>query len=278
MAARWSKSHRWSNPASSAIFQMFRSSSMEIHWPDALRPKRSGCVILHVPLSVKTELADADGVGILLREHLGRPPETLDLVAVLAHVGRLLVRRRLGARDLALPRCPDDDLAELIRVEVELDVRVFAHVTGLDPGGRVDEEGARLVQKPDGHGLRAAVAAGGHEPDDELFLQPRLDLPAGHDSRLEGEALHQVADAAEVVPRWRRRTNRPGRRLVVAAAGRPDVELVVRGRESRKVEHRLDELQRRRVLVNGRLEMRRFRQGRDDPGRDADAKAERVDL
>src|SRR5436190_19564652 len=93
IVARWSKSQRWSNPPSSPIFQIARSWSIVIHWPEALSPKRSGCVI--DPPLVKAQLADADGVRILLREHLRPPAEGHEPVAVLAGVGRNLVGRRV---------------------------------------------------------------------------------------------------------------------------------------------------------------------------------------
>src|SRR5256885_5388854 len=68
--------------------------------------------------------------------------------------------------------------------------------------------------------------------------------------RLEGEALQHVADRPQTVPR------RCGRAscLVVAACRRSGVEEVVGGSQSREIEDRLDQLQGRRVLVDGRLE------------------------
>src|SRR5439155_5179408 len=99
---------------------------------------------------VEAKLADADGVRILLREHLGRPPEALDLVAVLADVPGNLVGRRLRAYDLRLARDADDNVAGLVRVEVQLDVGIRAHVAGFDARCRVDEERVAVPQEPHG--------------------------------------------------------------------------------------------------------------------------------
>src|SRR5213594_2363020 len=106
------------------------------------------------------------------------------------------------------------------------------------------------------------------------FLSRDWTSRLGTTPRLEGEALHQAADAREVVPRWRRRPAG----LVVPAGRRARVEHVVRGRQRRQVENSLDELQGRRVLVRGRLEVARLGEWGDDPGRDADAKTVGVDL
>src|SRR5205809_4657419 len=178
IVARWSKSQRWSNPPSSPIFQIARSWSIVIHWPEALSPKRSGCVI-DSPL-VKAQLADADGMRVLLREHLRRPAEALDLVAVLANVPGNLVGRRLRANDLRLARDADHHVAGLVGVEVQLDVGIGAHMAGLDAGCRVDEERVPVPQKPHGHRLRLAVGTRGDKPDHLLLLQPRLNLSAWH--------------------------------------------------------------------------------------------------
>ena len=42
IAARWSKTHTWSKPASSAIRQSARKSSVVVSWPPFLTPKRKG--------------------------------------------------------------------------------------------------------------------------------------------------------------------------------------------------------------------------------------------
>src|SRR5437762_10759491 len=136
--ARWSKSQTWSKPPSSAIFQHARSSSIELHWPEALSPNRSGCVM--GPPSVPAQAPHADPVRIAPRKLLGRPAEALDLVAVLADVGPDLVRRRFVLDDPGLAGDADNGLAGLVGVQVQLDVGVLLHVACLDARRRVDEE------------------------------------------------------------------------------------------------------------------------------------------
>src|SRR5437773_11687432 len=153
--ARWSKSQRWSKPPSSPIFQIERSWSIVIHWPEALSPKRSGCVI--DPPLVKAQLADADGMRVLLREHLRRPAEAFDLVAVLADVGRNLVGRRFRTREPGLARDANDDVADLVRVEVQLNVRIGPHLACLGARRRVGAERLPARSEPDRHSLRLAI-------------------------------------------------------------------------------------------------------------------------
>src|SRR2546425_615706 len=51
----------------------------------------------------------------------------------------------------------------------------------LEPGLRVDKERLAAPQVPNRNRLRTAIAAGGHEPDDDLLLQAALDMLAWSD-------------------------------------------------------------------------------------------------
>src|SRR6266487_2436018 len=179
MVARWSKSQRWSKPPSSAIFQIARSSSMVIHCPEALIPKRSGWMVVIRTRLVKPHFAYLDDVVVGGAEALWRRAEVPDLSPVLAHVGGVLVG---GGRlfDRGLARRAHEVVADLIAVEVELDVRVCPEVADLDPVAGVDQERLAVPEEPDGHGLWLAVGAGRDQPDHYLLLEARLGVPVHH--------------------------------------------------------------------------------------------------
>src|SRR5436309_1158685 len=132
MVARWSKSHRWSKPDSSAIFQTVRSCSMLIHWPDALRPKRSGCGNLRLPFSENGAAARGWGAD--------SGANTPRVSSRIPRSDRRTCGCRPGPCDPRLARDPNHDVAHLVGVEVELDVWVLAHVAFFDPRCGVDEE------------------------------------------------------------------------------------------------------------------------------------------
>src|SRR6266404_6577716 len=132
----------------------------------------------HIDRLAKAEPADADRIRVLLREALPGHSQALDVSTVLAHVGRLAVGRRLRLGNRRVPRYADEVVANFVAVEVKLDIGVGFHVPDLDARLCVDQKRLAIPQEPDGHGLRMAIDAGGHQPDHELFFQPALDMSA----------------------------------------------------------------------------------------------------
>src|SRR5438445_4204520 len=99
-------------------------------------------------------------------------------------------------------------------------------------------------------------------------------------SDLEREALQEVADFRSPVTRRCRRAGSgpaPGR-LVIRSHRSGDVEGVVDRRQRGQAENSLYELEDRGVLVERGLEVARLRPWRNDPGRNPDTEAKRVEL
>src|SRR5712691_1145650 len=132
----------------------------------------------HIDRLAKAKPPDPDRIRVLLREALDSHAESLDIAAILAYVRRLFVGRRLRLWNGRVPRYPNEIVTNLVAVEVELDVWVGVHVPDLDARLCVDEERLAVPQEPNRHGLRMAIAAGYHEPDHALFLQPALRMLA----------------------------------------------------------------------------------------------------
>src|ERR1041384_8492755 len=116
-------------------------------------------------LSVPAQAADADDVWIAAGELLRRPAEAFDLRTILPDVDGNFVRWRFALDDLRLTGDPDHDITHIVRVEMQLDVRVLADMAFFQPERRVDHERVvLLVQEPDRHRLWLAVARGGGGP------------------------------------------------------------------------------------------------------------------
>src|SRR5216684_1615707 len=132
----------------------------------------------HIDRLAKAKPADADRIWVLLSETLGSHSEALDLASILAYVRRLSVGRRLRLGNGRVARCADEIVANLVAVEVKLDIRVGFHVPDLDARLCVDQKRLAIPQEPDRHRLRMAIPARGHQPDHELSFQPALDMSA----------------------------------------------------------------------------------------------------
>ena len=132
----------------------------------------------HIDKLAKTKPADADRIWVLLSEALGGHSQAVDVPSVLAHVGRLSVGGRLRLGNGRVPRYADKIVAYFVAVEVKLDMRVGFHVPDLDARLCIDQKRLAIPQEPNGHGLRMAIAAGGHQPDHDLFFQPALRMLA----------------------------------------------------------------------------------------------------
>src|SRR6266851_1376350 len=132
----------------------------------------------HIDKLAKTKPADADRIWVLLSEGLGGHSQALDVASVLAHVSRFSVGGRLRPGNSRVPQYADQIVANFVAVEVKLDMRVGFHMPDLDARLCVDQKRLAIPQEPNWHGLRMAIAAGSHQPDHELFVQPALRMLA----------------------------------------------------------------------------------------------------
>src|SRR4030081_784932 len=136
MDARWSKSHTWSKPDSSAMRHTARKASTVVSWPESFSPNRSGCVMTE--LFVETSWPHKDGDAVLLGKDLWRPVEAFDEVPVFADIGRDLVGRRMSRRDPGCGVHAHHVIPFLVGIEVEVHLRVGLDVAHLLAGHRVD--------------------------------------------------------------------------------------------------------------------------------------------
>src|SRR6266852_2425420 len=132
----------------------------------------------HIDKLAKTKPADADRIWVLLSEALRGHSQALDVASVLAHVGRLSVGGRLRLGKGRVPGYADKIVPYFVALEVKLDMRVGFHLPDLDARLCIDQTRLAIPQEPHGHGLRMAIAAGGHQPDHDLFFQPALHMLA----------------------------------------------------------------------------------------------------
>src|SRR6266566_703014 len=102
----------------------------------------------HIDRLAKAKPADADRIWVLLRETLGGHSQALDLASIFAHVRGLSVCRRLRLGNGRVPRHADKIVANLVAVEVKLDMRVGLHVPDLDARLCVDQKRLAIPQEP----------------------------------------------------------------------------------------------------------------------------------
>src|SRR5260370_24836114 len=100
----------------------------------------------HIDRLAKAKPADADRIWVLLSETLGGHPEALDLASILAYIRRLSVGRRLRLGNGRVARRADEIVANLVAVEVKLDIQVGFHVP--DPDAPLCVNPKRLAIPP----------------------------------------------------------------------------------------------------------------------------------
>src|SRR5450756_1011851 len=98
------------------------------------------------------------------------------LLAILAHVIRDLVRRRLLGIDLCGTVDADHVVSHRVSVEVKGNVRVGLDIAHLLARDRVDDDELAVPPEPNRHDVRVPVATHGRDPDDQLSLEPRLNV------------------------------------------------------------------------------------------------------
>src|ERR1035437_2273154 len=158
--ARWSKSHTWSKPASSAIRQTVRRASMVVSCPDSFSPNRTGWVIEATLTRAVPTWTDAQHHVVLAREALGCPAVTLDQGGVLANVDRHLVGERVASEPPGTAVDADHVPAVWRRVEVQRHAGVSFDVLHLLTRHGIDEERLPIPPEPDRN--RVGPATGAH--------------------------------------------------------------------------------------------------------------------